>query len=300
MNTKRVDFNLLVTFEALMAERNVTRAAERLQISQPAMSAQLSRLRELFGDQLFIPGHRGMTPTAKANELEEPLKAALNNLRDVLAGAREFDPSRDALTMRIAASDYMQASVLLDFMLQLRQEAPGVRIAMRNIDPPRLEDQMKTGKVDLAFLTADLIPQALRSRPLLEEQYVLIVRKGHPAAQHDLSAEDFSQLDHVIVSPRGGGFSTAVDDTLESMDLRRSVLVSASSFLFVLDAVRRSDMAALVPASLVRNQMDTLCVLKPPLPVAGFSISMAWHERAHGDSAQRWFRQKLLEFVAQR
>jgi DNA-binding transcriptional LysR family regulator len=298
MNTRRVDFNLLITLEALLAERNVTRAAQRLHISQPALSSQLARLRELFGDQLFIPAHRGMTPTAMALELEEPLKAALNQLRGVVTAAREFDPSRDRLIVNIAASDYMQASVLLDFTLALRQQSPGVRIALRNIDVPRLEEQMEKGEVDLAFLTPDLIPDALRSRPLLVERYALIVRKGHPAARRGLTGQAFAELDHVIVSPRGGGFSTAADEVLASMNLRRNVVVSASSFLFVLDAVRRSDVAALVPERLVRNRMGNLRVLEPPIPVPGFSISMAWHDRAHSDRAQRWLRQQLLEHVA--
>lgn len=295
MNTKRVDFNLLVTFEALLAERNVTRAAQRLHLSQPALSSQLSRLRELFGDQLFIPSHRGMTPTAKALEIEAPLKAALHQLRAVVTVAREFDPARDSLTLRIAASDYMQASVLLDFTLALRQQAPGVRVALRTLDVARLEEQLEKGEVDLALLTPELIPEALRSRQLFDERYVLIVRKGHPAARRGLTAETFAELEHVIVSPRGGGFSTAADQVLESMGLRREVVVSASSFLIALDMVRRSDVVALVPERLVRNRMGNLRVLEPPIPVPGFSMSMAWHDRAHGDLAQRWLRQQLLE-----
>jgi len=298
MNTKRVDFNLLVTFEALLAERNVTRAAQRLHLSQPALSSQLSRLRELFGDQLFIPSHRGMTPTAKALEIEAPLKAALHQLRAVVTVAREFDPARDRLTVKIAASDYMQASVLLDFTLVLRQQAPGVRVALRTLDLSRLEDQLEKGEVDLALLTPELIPEALRSRQLLDERYVLIARKGHPAARRGLSAKAFAELDHVIVSPRGGGFSTAADQVLESMGLKRNVVVSASSFLIVLDMVRRSDVVALVPERLVRNRMSNLRVLEPPIPVPGFSMSMAWHDRAHGDLAQRWLRQQLLERVS--
>lgn len=297
MNTKRVDFNLLVTLEALLAERNVTRAAERLHISQPALSSQLARLRELFGDQLFIPGHRGMTPTAKALELQEPLKAALNQLRGVVA-AREFDPARNTLTVKIAASDYTQASVLLDFTLMLRQQAPGVRIALRNIDVAKLEEQMEKGEADLALLMSGNVPDALRSRPLFDEHYVVIAREGHPTAGNGLTPQAFVELDHMIVSPRGGGFSTPVDDVLESMNLKRNVIVSASSFLFVLDMVERSDMVALVPQRLVQGRMRNLQVLEAPIPVPGFSISIAWHDRVHGDAAQRWLRQQLLEYVA--
>lgn len=293
-----MDFNLLVTLEALLAERNVSRAAQRLHISQPALSSRLNRLRALFGDELFIPGHRGMMPTAMALELEEPLRAALDQLRGVVAAARAFDPSRDRLVVNIAASDYMQAAVLLDFMLALRQEAPGVRIALRHIDPARLGEQMEQGAVDLAFLTPDLVAETLRFRPLLAERYALVVRKGHPAARRGISSQAFSELDHVIVSPRGGGFSTAADDVLESMHLKRNVAMSASSFLFVLDAVRRSDLAALVPARLLRNRTGGLRVLEPPIPVPGFAVSMVWHDRAHRDLAQRWLRQRLIDHVA--
>jgi len=300
MDITRLDFNLLVTLEALLAERSVSRAAHRLQLSQPALSAQLARLRAMFGDQLFIPSHRGMTPTPLTLQLEAPLADALARLRNVVAAARAFDPERDAFTVRIAASDYTQQAVLLDFIVDLRRSAPGVRVALHAIDPARLASEMEKGEVDLAALTPDNIADGLRSRPLFEEHYRLIARRGHPALRRVLDLRRYCALDHVIFSARGGAFATPVDDILDSMGLARRVVVSTSTFLAAADLVERSDLVALVPSRLLGERARRVRVLDPPLAVPGFAIHMAWHDRTHGDRAQRWVRERLLEFVAQR
>jgi DNA-binding transcriptional LysR family regulator len=297
MDIKRLDFNLLVTLDALLAERSVSRAAQRLTLSQPALSAQLARLREMLGDPLFVPSHRGMTPTPLALGLQAPLAAALAQLRDVVTSARANDPARDDFTVHIAASDYVQAALLLDFTLALREQAPGVRIALRALDTARLEAQMEKGEIDLAVLTPEGIADALRSRPLFEERYFLIARRGHPALRRPLDAARFCALEHVMVSPRGGSFTTPVDEVLDAQGLRRRVVVSASTFHSVPDLVERSDLVALVPARLVEGRPNRLRVLAPPLPVPGFAIHMAWHNRNHGDAAQRWVRERLVAFA---
>lgn len=297
MDISRIDFNLLATLEALLAERSVSRAAGRLGLSQPALSAQLARLRTMFGDQLFVPSHRGMTPTPLALQLQGPLGAALARLREVVTSARVFDPARDAFTVRIAASDYVQAALLLDFALALRTEAPGVRIALLAADGARLAGQMERGEVDLAVLTPENIADTLRSRPLFEERYVFIARRGHPALRRKLDLPRFCALDHVMVSPRGGSFTTPVDDLLDAMGLRRRVVLSASTFQSVLELVERSDLVALVPGRLADARGGHLRVLVPPFEVPGFSIRMAWHDRDHGDAAQRWVRERLAAYA---
>ena len=297
MDIKRIDFNLLVTLDALLAERSVSRAAQRLNLSQPALSAQLARLREMLGDPLFVPSHRGMTPTPLALGLQAPLAAALAQLRDVVTSARAFDPARDEFTLHVACSDYVQAALLLDFTLALRRDAPGLRIALRPADSTRLEAQMEKGDVDLAVLTPEGIAESLRSRSLFEERYVFIARRGHPALRRPLDTQRFCELEHVMVSPRGGSFTTPVDEVLDAQGLRRRVVVSASTFHSVLDLVERSDLVALVPARLVEGRPNRLRVLAPPLPVPGFAIHMAWHNRNHGDAAQRWVREQLVAFA---
>lgn len=299
MDIKRIDFNLLVTLDALLAERSVSRAAQRLNLSQPALSAQLARLREMLGDPLFVPSHRGMTPTPLALGLQAPLAAALAQLRDVVTSARAFDPARDEFTVHVACSDYVQSALLLDFTLALRRAAPGLRIALRPADAARLEAQMEKGEIDLAVLTPEGIAESLRSRPLFEERYVFIARRGHPALRRPLDTQRFCELEHVMVSPRGGSFTTPVDEVLDARGLRRRVVVSASTFHSVLDLVERSDLVALVPARMVegRGRNVRVRVLAPPLPVPGFAIHMAWHNRNHRDAAQRWVRERLVAFV---
>ncbi|WP_371767675.1 LysR family transcriptional regulator [Massilia sp.] len=297
MDIKRIDFNLLVTLDALLAERSVSRAAQRLNLSQPALSAQLARLREMLGDPLFVPSHRGMTPTPLALGLQAPLAAALAQLRDVVTSARAFDPARDEFTLHVACSDYVQAALLLDFTLALRRDAPGLRIALRPADSTRLEAQMEKGDVDLAVLTPEGIAESLRSRPLFEERYVFIARRGHPALRRPLDTRRFCELEHVMVSPRGGSFTTPVDEVLDAQGLRRRVVVSASTFHSVLDLVERSDLVALVPARMVEGRNVRVRVLAPPLPVPGFAIHMAWHDRNHRDAVQRWVRERLAAFA---
>jgi DNA-binding transcriptional LysR family regulator len=298
MDTKnRLDLNLLVTLETLLVEQNVTRAAERLHLSQPAVSAQLSRLRELFDDPLLIPAQRGMTPTAKALELLDPLRLALDQVRATLAGHRHFDPAKARLTVAIACTDYLQTTLVQPLAIALRKRAPGVRIALRHLDPPQLEARMASGEVDVALMEPECAPVSLRSRHLFDERYVLIGRHRHPRLRRGLSVEQFARLDHVIVSLRGGDFTTPVDDGLAALGYQRNVVLSAASFLSVPEIVAHSDIVALVPERLVRDHGEALKVVECPFPVQGFSISMLWHERNHAHSGQRWVREVISELA---
>ncbi|GAA0542956.1 DNA-binding transcriptional LysR family regulator [Rhizomicrobium palustre] len=291
MDSSRLDLNLLVTLEALLAERNVTRAAARLKLSQPAVSAQLKRLRDLFGDPLLIPAHRGMTPTAKALELLEELRPALDQVRGTLA-QQNFDPAKARATFSLACSDYTQSVVGVPLVLRLRKIAPHLRLSLRALDPARIEEHLARGEADLALMTPELAPQGLRYRTLFEERYVLILRKAHPKAK--LSLKDYLALEHVMVSPSGGQFATAVDQSLAAQGLKRSVVLSVASFLILFDIVARTDFAALVPERLVKGRASEFRVLEPPLPVAGFSVGMVWHERGHSHPAQRWLRETII------
>lgn len=298
MDTKRLDLNLLVTLEALLAEHNVTRAGHRLHLSQPAVSAQLARLRELFGDPLLIPAQRGMTLTAKAAELLAPLRNALDQVRSTVAQHAQFDPVLARLTVAIACTDYLQAALVQPLVLQLRQQAPGVRVALRILDMPKLAMQMAHGEVDLTLMTPGDAPGGLRSRHLFDERYVLIGRRGHPRLRRALTTTQFAQLEHVIVSLRGGDFATPVDDMLAALGLRRNVVLSAASFLFVPDMVASSNLVALVPQRLVRDRSDALRVVDCPIPLPEFEVGMLWHERTHGHAGHRWVRKAMMAMVA--
>jgi DNA-binding transcriptional LysR family regulator len=300
MDTRRLDLNLLVTLEALLVEQNVTKTAARLHLSQPAVSAQLNRLRTVFDDPLLIPAQRGMTPTAKAIELLEPLRQALDQVRGTVARHRSFDPARAKLTVTIACTDYLQTAVVKPLVLALRTRAPGLRVALRHLDMPQLETQMARGDVDLALMTPEHAQPSLRTRHLFDERYVLIGRRNHPRLRKALTVKQFAQLEHVVVSLRGGDFTTPVDDVLEALGHRRNVVLSAASFSLVPEIVSQSDFVALVPERLVRSRADKLKVVDCPFPVQGFAVGMVWHERNHGHSGHRWVREAVLSLTKAR
>lgn len=299
MNTKRVDLNLLATLEALLAERNVTRAAARLGLSQPAVSTQLARLRDMFGDPLLIPAQRGMIPTARALELEEPLRAALDEARDLVTRGATFEPARADMTVSIAASDYVQYAVLMDFAFGLCRRAPGIRVALRALDGRLLGKQMEAGEVDLGIITSTTAPPALRSRHLFDEHYVCIARRGHPLVRRKITLDIFLAMEHVVVSPRGSGFRGPTDDALEALGRARKVVLSVGSFLVVPEIILRSDLVALVPERIVRDRAEQLHILEPPIAVEGFSMSLVWHERTHQHPGHRWVRDALVNAVQQ-
>ncbi len=290
----RIDLNLLAALDALLAERNVTRAARRLGLSQPALSAQLARLRAIFGDPLLLPAQRGMIPTQRALDLEEPLRAALDALRGVAAAGAGFDPAAARLTVGIAASDYVQMALLRPLALALAREAPGLRLAFRSLDAAALVAQMERGEVDLATATPELAPERLRMRPLFDEHYVAIVRRDHPTVGETLDLDTFCALDHVIVSPQGGGFSGPADAALAAHGRSRRVALSVPGFLIVPEIVATSDLLALVPSRLVREEAGRFRTFAPPVPVPGFRMTMLWHDRTAQHPAQRWLRARLL------
>lgn len=298
MDTKRLDLNLLITLETLLVEQNVTRAAARLHLSQPAVSAQLNRLRQEFDDPLLIPAQRGMTPTAKALELLAPLRQSLDQVRATVTSHRTFDPGKARLTCAIACTDYLQAAVIKPLVVKLRAQAPGVRIAIHNLSLPQLEAQMAHGDIDLALITPEVGPQSLRARHLFDERYVLIGRQGHPGLRKRITVAEFALLEHVIVSLDGGGFVTPVDSALSALGHKRNVVLSAASFLSVLEIVAGSDLVALVPERLAQGRANELKMMECPFPVEGFPVGMVWHERVHGHGGQRWIREQIAALVA--
>jgi DNA-binding transcriptional LysR family regulator len=297
MDTKKLDLNLLVALEALLAERNVTRAARRLNLSQPALSAQLNRLRDIFGDPLLLPAQRGMIATARALELQEPLHRALEQVRGVIAEQAPFDPATADITFTLAASDYVQYAVLMPLSLALQREAPSVRIAWRPIDGRTIAGQMESGEVDLGFITPETAPDALRSRKLFAETYVCIARRNHPTVKRKLDLAAFAALHHLIVSPRGGGFAGPTDAALQALGHERRVGLSVASFLMAPEIVARSDMVALVPRRLVQDRADRLQIIEPSLIVPGFTISLIWHNRTTAHPAQRWLRERIISLA---
>ena len=299
MDTKDLDLGLLVTLEALLAEGNVTRAARRLNLSQPALSARLARLRDALGDPLLIPAQRGMVLTQRAVELQQPLHEALDGVRRIVADGAPSDPATMRTTLVIAAIDYVQCALLTRFSIALKAEAPMVRIAWRALDVLAVATQLERGEVDLALASPDHAPAAMRQRQLFREEYAVIARQGHPVVQSRLSLDVFCALEHVVVSPEGGGFSGPADAALEAVGRRRTVALSTSGFLIVPEVVSRSDMIALIPRRIADGWSDRVQVVEPPLTIPGFTIASFWHDRTTNHPAQRWLRERLTTLAAE-
>lgn len=206
---------------------------------------------------------------------------------------RNFDPASAELAIVIACTDYLQAALAGPFIAGLREKAPGIRVALRGLDIDELEQQMVESEIDLALMTPSAAPANLRSRHLFDERYVLIGRRGHPRLHAKLTVSDYAELEHVVVSLRGSDFATPVDTVLKAWGYQRKVMLSASSFLFVVGIVSTTDFVALVPERLVAGRTEHLVVVDPPFPIEGFAVGMVWHERTHDHVGQRWIRGEL-------
>lgn len=290
---RTLDLNLLKTLDALLDERSVTRTAARLALTQPAVSGMLNRLRDYFGDPLFVRAPHGIVPTTRAEELAAPVKRILADI-DVLLQPVSFDPITANLTFTLAATDYALRAVVVPFIAALKVQAPSIRVRVVPVEPDRLVAQLEQGKIDLALLTPHTTPDELHSRALYDERYVCMMRADHPDAGKPLTPDRFCALEHVLVSYEGEGFHGVTDDALAKMGRKRHVGLSVSSFLVLPDVLAISDMIAVVPERMAENRTG-IFVCDTPVAVQGFTKSMAWHGRTHRNPAQVWLRRVLLE-----
>jgi len=298
-NIKKVDLNLLAVLDALLDEHNVTRAAARLGYTQPTISGMLARLRDLFGDPLFVRTQRGLLPTPRAQALAVPLKQLLADSHRLVT--REiFDPANAKVTFSISSNDYMQHALLAPFVKVLRSEARQVRLAIAPAIIEGLGGALARGQIDLAVTIPEFAMSDLRSRLLYRERYVVAVRRQHPLARRGtMTVERFCGYDHVLVSPTGGSFEGPTDEALARLKLRRNVRYSVPSFLLIPEILQTDDLVALVPSRLLRESKK-LAVLKPPIEVPGFDVIAVWHPRVDKDVAHRWLRSRLSETAKRR
>jgi len=297
MDIRNIDLNLLVALDALLAERSVSRAAVRLHLSQPATSALLARLRELFGDPLLLRSARGMLPTPRALELLGPIKQVLDEIDAIIRPRSAFDPDRAEHTFTLSASDYVEFALLPALVDFLERKAPRVRLAVRPLDLQTVAKQMEIGEVDLCITGLLNAPPGLHQRPLYAERIVSVVRRDHPGVGAQLSLDTFCSLEHIMVSVRGSGFSARIDEALATLGRKRHARLAVPHFLLVPEIVARSDMISALPERLALGYASKLRIMEPPVKMDGFTVGQIWHERNQREPAQLWLREVMLDLA---
>jgi DNA-binding transcriptional LysR family regulator len=292
MNIRNLDLNLLLVLDALMDERNVTRAAERLRLSQPAVSAALNRLRDFFGDPLFIRMQRGILPTPRAVELAHAAKAVLGQIEGII-DARPFDPSHSEAVFRIGANDYAQLAVVIPLIRLLADIAPNIRLEITPLGQ-NLGEQLERQRVDFAITLFTEPPKGSRTAMLFSETYMCAARIDHPKIGNTLSLDQFCALPHVTVPSAGARSSDPVDEALVALGRHRRVMLKVPNFFILPRMLQHNDFIAVAPERLIRYFSSMLKVLPLPIDVPGFSMNLVWHEGTHASAAHIWLRNQIL------
>ena len=287
-----LDLNLLKAFSVLMEERNVSKAAEHLAITQPAMSGVLARLRDSFDDPLFVRVQRGVVPTNRALELAPQVKKVLNEVEQLLQPP-QFDPTTAELTVRIACTAYAMRAVIVPFLRLLKIQAPKIKVAVLAINESIVQNQLEQRQIDFSLVTPDFQAPDIHAQNLYDERYICAVRHDHPIAQQtELTLEQFCQLEQALISYHGCSFSGVTDKALQAMGLQRNISLSVQNFIILPELLEQSDLLAVVPERLITH-LDNLKRFKPPLKIQGFTKTLIWHERTHKDPAYRWIRELI-------
>jgi DNA-binding transcriptional LysR family regulator len=294
----RYDLNLLPVFLALMDERSVTRAAERLGITQPALSNALTRLRTLLQDPLFVRERYGMQPTEKAQALAPVIAAALASLDEVVLGQQAFDPARAEQLVTIAPNSYVEFVLMPALVARLRERAPGIKLRLTPYGTDLAETGVVSGSTALVLGRIPEPPDNVVVQHLMDEGLACVVRADHPQVNKRLSRQQFEQLKHVNMLPPGR-LRVGLHQALARQGLQREVAVSVTHFLAIPEMVAVTDYCATLPRLICQRLAGDrrLKVLPAPVDLGTFPVEMAWHVRYRHDPAHRWLRALIAEVV---
>jgi len=295
---REIDLNLLVVLDALLDTRSIKHTADRVALSPSATSHALARLRDALDDPLLVRAGRDMVLTEGAEALRPRLRRALDELQRALRAGDDIDPETLRRDFRIATSDFAELFVLAPASDAIAVAAPGVALQSHVYDGDA-PDKLRSNRYDLALGVFVNLPADICQRPLFHEQFVCVLRKGHPAARRKLTAERFASLEHVLVSPRGDPRGV-VDRLLEEQGLSRRVARTVTSFAVAPHLVANSDYVLTIARRVALQLAPALdlVVREPPVALNGFELSMVWHRRADDDPAHGWLRDQLAAAVS--
>lgn len=294
MNIYNFDLNLLRVLDALLRERSVSRAAERLSLSQPAVSNALNRLRELLDDPLLVRVGRAMQPTPRALTLETPIRNALQQIEHSLSAGESFDPAHSRQRFRIAVTDYVELLCMPALMRRLAEQAPGIRLAIQHLAPTLPAEALDNGEIDLALGRFLEVPARFHVRPWTRETLQLAMRRGHPRAEEAGELDGFLRLRHLWV--HGGQTRGMVDQWLEERGLEREVVYTTPNYLQAAHIVASSDLAAVLPTQLARHfaALLPLQLYDLPFELGSFALDIVSVAQRQNDAALQWLIEQIV------
>ena len=298
MDLRRIDLNLLLSLDVLIRERNVSRAAEQMFITQSAMSHALNRLRDIFEDPLLVRTSTGMKPTEHALALIGPVRQALDDIARAIDPAASFKPESSQYRFVIAATDYIECLLMPVLLERIHKSAPGVDVTVIQPDEPLVEQRLEDGEIDLALGFEEAIqPSArLQQEVLFDDELICLVRKKHPKVKQRLSLRQYLELEHFLISPSGTKIGL-VDEWLAEQGMERRVALVVPHYLIVPSILIDTDYIIALPTRLA-NLFVSLAPLKKipgPFKLPLYDVVMVWHPLQEKDPAQVWLRDQIVE-----
>jgi DNA-binding transcriptional LysR family regulator len=295
-NLSRIDLNLLVVLETIVVEGGVSRAAERLNLTQPAVSHALARLRDLFGDPLFVRQGRTLAPTALTKRLIEPLHQSLHALGALIGKSDGFDPARSETTFAVAMRDPMEVLILPTLMRRLARDAAKIDLRTVQVRRRSVETGLADGTLDAVLDVALPLSERIHRQRVGADRFVVVARKAHPRVRPGFTLPTYLEQRHVMVTSRRRG-PGAEDIELGQHGLRRHVSLRCRNFIAAFRVVGATDLVLTMPeryAALLAAG-SAVRVLRMPLKMPTLDLYLYWHDRVHDDPANRWLRERLVE-----
>lgn len=297
---RRLDMTLLLVFTELVRQRKMTIVAQRLGLTQSAISHSLKRLRDVFQDELFLRGSNGLVPTERALRLDSKVTAILLLSTQALSLDKAFDPRTETRVIRIGALDYEVAMFAAPLIERQRHLAPRSRLVFKSLARKPALAELRSGELDMALGFFFRPGSDVETSELYRETYSVVMRKGHGLAKKKLTMKRYADAEHLLTSP-SGELHGIVDAGLARHHLERDVVGSVPLFLLALATVAKTDLISTVPARLAQSygKAAGLTIVPPPIEIRSFPVHLAWHQRSTTEPALKWFRELMKSVIVE-
>jgi DNA-binding transcriptional LysR family regulator len=300
MELHEIDLNLLVVFNQLLVERRVSKVADNLGVSQPAVSNSLAKLRKLFGDELFLRTPKGMEPTPFADQLAESVSYALVMIHSGVNQRTSFDPATERRSFTVGMTDIGEIVFLPELIARVKRDAPGIALSTVRNTAINLRDELESGKVDLAVGLLPQLKAGFFQRRLFKQRYVCLMRRGHRLDKKRITLAEYAGAEHLVVVSAGTGHGK-VDDLLQRSGIERSVQLTVPHYVSVGHILQGSDLVTTVPEKLADRLLEPFGLTKVahPAKLPDVAINAFWHAKYHRSPANRWLRGVVFELFAE-